>query len=163
MIGNTSRVTSTLLPSASVAVRWMRYQTLAEASPVVGATNDPLDAPLNGINKRMGMRVVVEDDLPGQACRGNVAVLGVRGTAGEVIVSGLRGIWCRRAGRLITGTGGCRSGAVVSATSSIQTLPRSVPKLKLKSALASVVVGVNEKLYCCQVVVIEKVLSKYTG
>ncbi len=44
--GNTSRCTLCVSPAASVTVRWMRYHTLAEVSPVVGTTKLPLVTPL---------------------------------------------------------------------------------------------------------------------
>ena len=40
-------------PAESRTVRWMRYQTLAAVSPVVGIANDPLVAPVVGGDERM--------------------------------------------------------------------------------------------------------------
>ena len=38
-------------PVESVTVRWMRYQTLSEVSPVVGTTKEPDLAPVQGAMK----------------------------------------------------------------------------------------------------------------
>ena len=48
MRGRTSRKVVCVRPAESRTVRWMRYQTLADVSPVVGIVNEPLVAPLVG-------------------------------------------------------------------------------------------------------------------
>jgi hypothetical protein len=46
--GTTSVYVVEVSPVESVTVRWMRYQTLAEVSPVVGTTKEPDLAPVQG-------------------------------------------------------------------------------------------------------------------
>ena len=46
--GRRSKNVDVLRPPESVTVRWMRYQTLSEVSPVVGITNVPLFTPVHG-------------------------------------------------------------------------------------------------------------------
>ena len=55
----------------------MRYQTLADVSPVVGIVNEPLLAPLVGAMNGCDVRVVMEVDLPGEGARGQRPVLGI--------------------------------------------------------------------------------------
>ena len=159
-----SRVTSTLLPSASVAVQVDAVPDVGRRLARVGSHERAARHAAERLDERMRVRVVVEDDLPRQACRWQRAVLCVRGAAGESDrVAGAEGRAVRRRRddrhrRVPVDV------AVVSATSSIQTLPALWRQVEVEERLGvGRRSGVNVTLYVCQVVVIENGLARSTA
>ena len=111
-------------PAESVAVRYTRYQTLADASPLFGMANVPLAMPDRLQHGGVRVRVVVEVDAPAESGRCRACRLPGRFALPEndsVVAGGVRRV--RRAGVVYRRRSGRRWLSTVSVAELLVTVP----------------------------------------